>query len=69
VGFTACWWWNFRRQLSVWETGKTVILDEVLLSSDRKLLSEGPMWAFVKNDIIKLAFALGISPVTLKKFY
>jgi rSAM/selenodomain-associated transferase 2 len=50
-------------------TGKTVILDEVLLSSDRKLLSEGPMWAFVKNDIIKLAFALGISPVTLKKFY
>lgn len=49
--------------------GKTVILDEVLLSSDRKLLSEGPIRAFIKNDIIKLAFSLGVSPDTLKKFY
>jgi rSAM/selenodomain-associated transferase 2 len=51
------------------KTGRTVILDEVLVSSDRKLAKEGPMWAFVKNDIIKLAFALGVSPDTLKKLY
>jgi rSAM/selenodomain-associated transferase 2 len=49
--------------------GRTVVLDEVLLSSDRKLLREGPIWAFVKNDIIKLGFAVGVSPDTLKKLY
>jgi len=38
--------------------GRTVVLDEVLLSSDRKLLREGPIWAFVKNDIIKLGLDL-----------
>ena len=51
------------------QAGRTVILDEVLLSSDRKLLREGPMWAFVKNDIIKLGFAVGVSPDTLKRMY
>jgi len=30
---------------------------------------EGPLWAFVKNDLIKLGFAVGVSPDTLKKFY
>ena len=51
------------------KAGKTVVLDEVLLSSDRRLLMEGPLWAFVKNDLIKLGFAVGVSPDTLKKFY
>jgi rSAM/selenodomain-associated transferase 2 len=49
--------------------GRIAVLDEVLLSSDRRLLREGPMWAFIKNDIIKLAFSLGVSPQTLKKYY
>ncbi len=51
------------------KVGKTVVLDEVLLSSDRRLLEEGPLWGFVKNDLIKLAFAAGVSPDTLKKLY
>lgn len=49
--------------------GKIAVLDEVLLSSDRRLLKEGPIWAFVKNDIIKLAYSLGVAPETLKKYY
>jgi rSAM/selenodomain-associated transferase 2 len=49
--------------------GRIVVLDEVLLSSDRRLLREGPLWAFIRNDIIKLAFSLGVSPDTLKKYY
>ena len=58
---------EFNKRLK--KTGKTVILDEVLLSSDRKLSREGPIWAFIKNDIIKCAFALGVSPETLKRYY
>ena len=58
---------EFNKRLK--KTGKTVILDEVLLSSDRKLLREGPIWAFIKNDIIKCAFALGVSPKTLTRYY
>lgn len=58
---------EFNRRLK--KAGKTVVLDEVLLSSDRRLLEEGPLWAFVKNDIIKLGFALGVSPDTLRKLY
>jgi hypothetical protein len=54
---------------SLKKAGRTVVLDEVLLSSDRKLLQEGPIWAFLKNDIIKLGFAVGISPETLKRLY
>jgi rSAM/selenodomain-associated transferase 2 len=49
--------------------GKTVILDEPLPSSDRKLLEEGPMWAFIKNAILKAAYFLGFSPEYLKRFY
>ena len=51
------------------EKGKIAVLDEVLLSSDRKLLREGPIWAFIKNAIIKLAFSLGVSPETLDRYY
>jgi rSAM/selenodomain-associated transferase 2 len=49
--------------------GETVILDEPLPSSDRKLLTEGPLRAFIKNDILKIAYSLGFSPEYLKKFY
>jgi rSAM/selenodomain-associated transferase 2 len=58
---------EFNKRLK--KAGRTVILDEPLPSSDRKLLEEGPMRAFIKNDIIKIAFALGVSPETLKKYY
>ena len=58
---------EFNKRLK--KLGRIVVLDEVLVSSDRKLLHEGPMWAFIKNDIIKLAFAAGVKPDTLKKFY
>jgi rSAM/selenodomain-associated transferase 2 len=49
--------------------GETVILDTPLPSSDRKLLKEGPIRAFIKNDILKIAYSLGFSPEFLKKFY
>ena len=58
---------EFNKRLK--KKGKITLLDEVLPSSDRKLLREGPIWAFIKNDIIKLAFSLGVSPETLKKYY
>jgi GMP synthase PP-ATPase subunit len=46
-----------------------VILDEPLPSSDRKLAAEGPIRAFIKNDIIKIAYALGVPPRILKRWY
>ena len=49
--------------------GRTVLMDEVLLSSDRKRRREGPIRAFIKNDINKLAFAMGVSPETLRRYY
>jgi rSAM/selenodomain-associated transferase 2 len=58
---------EFNKRLK--KRGRIALLDEVLLSSDRKLLKEGPIWAFIKNDIIKLAFSLGVPPETLKKYY
>ena len=58
---------DFNKRLK--KKGKIAVLEEVLLSSDRKLLEEGPIWAFIKNDIIKLAFSLGVSPEILKKYY
>jgi rSAM/selenodomain-associated transferase 2 len=58
---------EFNKRLK--KKGKVTLLDEVLLSSDRKLLGEGPIRAFIKNDIIKLAFSIGVSPETLKKYY
>lgn len=58
---------EFNRRLK--KIGKTVIRNEVLLSSDRRLLQQGPIRAFIKNHIIKTAFILGISPDTLKKYY
>jgi rSAM/selenodomain-associated transferase 2 len=58
---------EFNRRLK--KKGRIALLDEVLLSSDRKLLREGPIRAFIKNDIIKLAFSLGVSPETLYRYY
>lgn len=58
---------EFNRRLK--RAGKTVVLDEILLSSDRRLLRQGPLWAFLKNDLIKLGFAIGVSPQALKKLY
>jgi rSAM/selenodomain-associated transferase 2 len=58
---------EFNKRLK--KRGKIALLDEVLLSSDRRLLKQGPIWAFIKNDIIKLAFSLGVSPETLKRYY
>ena len=49
--------------------GKTVILDEVLLSSDRKLAAQGPLRAFMKNHVLKTAYRLGFSPQYLRRFY
>jgi rSAM/selenodomain-associated transferase 2 len=51
------------------KVGKTVILDTPLASSDRKLLNEGPIRAFIRNDILKIAYSLGFSPEYLKKYY
>jgi hypothetical protein len=58
---------DFNRRLK--RRGKTVILDEVLRSSDRRLIREGWLWAFIKNDIIKIAYRLGASSHSLKRFY
>ena len=49
--------------------GKIVIIDDILWSSDRKLIKNGPVRTFIKNDIIKMAFRLGFSPEYLMKFY
>lgn len=49
--------------------GEIVVLDEPLPSSDRKLLREGPMAGFIKNDVIKIAYALGFSAEFLRRFY
>ena len=49
--------------------GKIVLLDEKLPSSDRKLVAEGPVKAFVKNDILKILYSLGVSPGRLARMY
>jgi rSAM/selenodomain-associated transferase 2 len=49
--------------------GRTVLLDAPLPSSDRKLLKEGPIRAFIRNDILKIAYSLGFSPEYHKRFY
>ncbi len=49
--------------------GKIVILDEKLPSSDRKLAAEGPMKAFIRNDILKILYSLGVSPERLAGMY
>ena len=51
------------------DAGEIVLLDEPLPSSDRKLMVEGPMLSFVKNDILKIAYLFGFSPEFLKRFY
>ena len=49
--------------------GKIVILDEKLPSSDRKLSAEGPMKAFIRNDILKILYGFGVSPGRLARLY
>jgi len=49
--------------------GKIVILDERLPSSDRKLVADGPVKAFIKNDILKILYSLGVSPDRLASMY
>jgi rSAM/selenodomain-associated transferase 2 len=49
--------------------GRTVILDEVLPSSDRRLRERGPVRSFIENDVLKVAYALGLSPERLRRFY
>ena len=51
------------------EMGGIALLDEPLPSSDRKLMKEGPMLTFIKNDILKIAYLFGFSPEFLKRFY
>lgn len=51
------------------KVGRIVILDEVIYSSDRKLLEQGPIRAFIRNDILKAAYFLGFSPEFLKRYY
>jgi rSAM/selenodomain-associated transferase 2 len=51
------------------DAGEIALLDEPLPSSDRKLLREGPMLGFIKNDIVKIAYSLGFSPEFLRRFY
>lgn len=58
---------EFNRRLK--KLGKTVIFNEPLYSSDRRLLKKGPMFSFFKNLIIKIAFHLGFSPFWLANFY
>ena len=49
--------------------GNIRILDEKLYSSDRGLLKKGPLRTFIKNNIIKGGYRLGLSPEYLAKFY
>jgi rSAM/selenodomain-associated transferase 2 len=49
--------------------GKIVILNEPLVSSDRRLLKRGPLRSFILNDVIKMAYRMGVSPETLMKWY
>jgi rSAM/selenodomain-associated transferase 2 len=49
--------------------GKTVIINKIIYSSDRRLLVKGPMRTFVKNHIMKTAYKLGFSPKYLRKYY
>ena len=49
--------------------GIIVVLNEIMYSSDRRLLKKGPLKTFVINDIIKLGYRLGMSPEFLIKLY
>jgi len=49
--------------------GEIVILDEPLISSDRRLMKNGPIWSFITNNIIKFAYSFGFSSEFLAKFY
>ena len=50
-------------------SGRIVILAAKLPSSDRKLVAEGPMRAFIWNDILKILYGLGVSPERLARMY
>ena len=58
---------EFNRRLR--KAGKTVIINKIMYSSDRKLLVKGPIRTFIKNYIIKFAYILRFSPDFLKKHY
>ncbi|MFC1561753.1 TIGR04283 family arsenosugar biosynthesis glycosyltransferase [candidate division KSB1 bacterium] len=49
--------------------GKIVILNEQVVSSDRRLLENGPMRSLIRNNLIKIAYSLGCPPGYLVKFY
>ncbi len=49
--------------------GKTVIVKEIIYSSDRRLLIQGPMRTFFRNHAIKMAYKLGFSLEFLRKIY
>ncbi len=49
--------------------GKTVIVKEIIYSSDRRLLIKGPIRTFIRNHVIKTAYKLGCSPNILQKIY
>ena len=49
--------------------GNIVILDEKLVSSSRGLKRYGAVRTFARNDILKIAYSLGLSPEFLKRFY
>ncbi len=49
--------------------GRIAILGEKLPSSDRKLAAEGPMRAFIGNDMLKILYGLGVSPERLARMY
>jgi len=49
--------------------GETVVLDEMLLSSDRRYRRHGLLLTFAKNDVLKIAYSLGFSPHYLAGLY
>ena len=49
--------------------GETVVLDEILLSSDRRYKRNGLFLTFARNDVLKIAYSLGFSPHYMAGFY
>lgn len=51
------------------KVGETVVLDEILLSSDRRYRKFGLFLSFAGNDILKIAYGVGFSPHYMAGFY
>ncbi len=49
--------------------GKVRILDQKVTTSARRWEAEGPLYATCRNQIIRLLYYLGVSPVSLARFY